>query len=72
MQVEYVQREGYPIETHYITTRDGYILENHRISRGKYGTYNGRAVLLAHGFGSSSAQWVLSGPKRGLGKIKQI
>lgn len=61
---------NYPCETHYITTEDGYILTYHRIPHGiKHTTTNGLAVLISHGLGSSSADSVNLGPKRGLGFI---
>lgn len=61
--------EGYPSETHTITTEDGYILNVHRIPNGREGQRNGKVVLLEHGFEDSSACWVLMGPGNSLGNI---
>ena len=64
-----IAKDGYPVETHEVVTKDGYILELHRIPFGKnsLGT-NGSPVLLMHGILSSSADWVLTGPEKGLGE----
>ena len=35
---EIIRSEGYPAETHYATTPDGYILALHRIPHGKTNT----------------------------------
>lgn len=58
---------GYPIERHYVTTDDGYILCLHRISRGRQNQTNGKIVFLEHGLFLSSSQWLLTGPEKGLG-----
>lgn len=51
----------YPGEKHTITTKDGYILEIHRIPNpGK------PPVLLAHGILSSSADYIVMGPNKSL------
>lgn len=70
--MEYIQKLSYPIETHYVTTSDNYILTLHRIPSRKNGTSNGKVVILLHGFGFSSAQWVFAGHDRGLGKGSSI
>ncbi|CAH1105282.1 unnamed protein product [Psylliodes chrysocephalus] len=64
-----ISNEGYPSENHYVTTTDGYILNLHRIPRGKNGTSNGKVVLLQHGLLLASSDWVLLGPKNGLAYI---
>jgi len=61
---------GYPAESHWVTTSDGYILGLHRIphglkSRGSSGTRP--VVLLQHGLEDSSATWVLNSPDESLG-----
>ena len=33
MQVELITSKGYPAQTHYVTTSDGYVLALHRIPR---------------------------------------
>jgi len=68
------EKAGYPCETHYVTTDDGYILQMHRIPHGKneVETSNGTekpVLFLQHGLLSSSSDWVLAGPNRSLGFI---
>jgi hypothetical protein len=53
--VQIVQKRGYALETHYITTEDGYILTVFRIP-GK--TAEAPPVLLQHGLLDSSFTWV--------------
>ncbi|XP_063979668.1 lipase 3-like [Diachasmimorpha longicaudata] len=62
---------GYPLEAHRVVTDDGYILEMHRIPFGRFDNRrNHRShrppVLLQHGLGGSSADWVLTGPDKAL------
>jgi len=61
--------EGYPVENHTVTTPDGYILTMHRIPYGKANTdpSNRPVVFLSHGLLSSSADWVIATPSKGLG-----
>ncbi|KAG5876081.1 hypothetical protein JTB14_028854 [Gonioctena quinquepunctata] len=63
---EMVSEEGYPIEIHYVTTSDGYILCLHRIPHGISGVKNDKVAYLQHGILVSSADWVLSGKHRAL------
>ena len=67
-----VRREGYPVETHQVITDDGYILTMHRIPHGKISprTDSERrpAVYVQHGILSSSADWIVTGPKKALGQ----
>lgn len=58
----------YPVENHYLTTSDGYVLHNHRVPTGRYGESNGKVVLLVHGLLSTSVQWVINGSGKALGK----
>ncbi|KAL7286736.1 hypothetical protein TKK_0019038 [Trichogramma kaykai] len=65
-----IEYHGYKAEIHHVTTKDGYILEIHRIcgnekfnSSRKYKP----VVYLQHGILTSSIEWVLSGPGKGLG-----
>ncbi|XP_050514665.1 uncharacterized protein LOC114329267 isoform X1 [Diabrotica virgifera virgifera] len=64
---------NYPIENHWITTEDGYVLQHHRISgrNQSHSTSKSQkpAVLLMHGLGGSSIDWVLWGPEKGLGLV---
>ena len=57
-----VRKYGYPSETHTVVTKDGYILEIHRIPK-----IGAKPILLMHGILDTSATWVLMGPKSGLG-----
>ena len=61
---------GYKLETHEVTTKDGYILTMHRIPRKKniFDTKGRPAVYLQHGIHGSSADWLVSGPNRALGR----
>ncbi|KAI5631318.1 alpha/beta-hydrolase lipase region domain-containing protein [Phthorimaea operculella] len=64
-----IAKYGYPMETHKVTTSDGYILTMHRIPHGRdrHGQPGRRpAVLLMHGLLSSSADWLVLGPGRAL------
>ncbi|KAH8391205.1 hypothetical protein KR215_008807, partial [Drosophila sulfurigaster] len=58
-----IRKYGYPSETHTVVTKDGYILEMHRIPK-----KGAQPVLLMHGILDTSATWVLMGPKSGLGE----
>lgn len=60
--------EGYPIEEHYVTTPDGYILTVFRIPGSpKNPARSGKKVVfIQHGLLCSSADWVV------LGKDKAI
>lgn len=68
--------EGYPCETHTLTTEDGYILELHRIPHGIKGTnasYHSNSprpvVLLMHCLFCSSNDWLMNYPDSALGFI---
>jgi lysosomal acid lipase/cholesteryl ester hydrolase len=52
-----------------VVTDDGHILTLHRIPSSK-GVAEKPPVLLQHGLLGSSADWVVSGPEKGLGKRK--
>lgn len=71
-QPEIIERNGYPVEIHDVTTEDGYILNLFRIPHGKTKErgQEGPPVYLQHGFGSSSACFVNIGPKS-LGKWRR-
>ncbi|KAG7311752.1 hypothetical protein JYU34_002811 [Plutella xylostella] len=67
-----IRKYEYPCEIHRVYTEDGYILEMHRIPRGA-GAQNDNSVrpvvFLQHGLLSSSAEWVLMRPGKGLAYI---
>ncbi|XP_028155985.1 lipase 3-like [Ostrinia furnacalis] len=68
-----VAKYGYPIESHEVTTSDGYILTMHRIPHGR--DQNNRpdpnkpVVFLMHGMLSSSADYLVLGPGNALGYV---
>ncbi|KAF2891970.1 hypothetical protein ILUMI_14203, partial [Ignelater luminosus] len=63
---ELIQKYGYPSETYTNQSKDGYLLEIHRIPYGKAGPSENRpAVYLQHGLLCSSADWVIAGPGKG-------
>ena len=71
LQPELIRQAGYPAETHYVTTQDGYILAMHRIP---HGITNGEeditrpVIFVQHGLLCSSADWVMPTPSKGLGR----
>ncbi|CAH0552823.1 unnamed protein product [Brassicogethes aeneus] len=67
--IDLIKSHSYPAERHFAVTDDGYIITIHRISRGKHLNKTGPPVLLGHGTGSSSADFLNAGPERGLGYI---
>ncbi|EDW28717.1 GL18799 [Drosophila persimilis] len=62
--VELIKKYKYPVETHFVITKDGYKLCMHRMPRP-----GAQPVLLVHGLMSSSASWVIMGPTNGLAYI---
>ena len=74
MQVELIDKYGYNPETHTVATYDEYILEMHRITGPKNNSNpNGKpAVFLMHGLLMSSADWIILGPKKALGRFRNI
>ncbi|XP_072396620.1 lipase 3-like [Diabrotica undecimpunctata] len=64
---EFIKEAGYESESHYVTTPDGYILNIHRIPRGKTNKpKKDIPVYLQHGLLCSSADWVILGPNKSL------
>ncbi|RZC40370.1 Abhydro lipase domain containing protein, partial [Asbolus verrucosus] len=62
-----IQKYKYPIETHEVTTDDGYILTLHRIPQGQNkSTQNRIPILLMHGFSQSATNFVNLGPRKAL------
>ncbi|XP_014362640.2 lipase 3, partial [Papilio machaon] len=66
-----IRKYGYPCEIHRVYTEDKYILEMHRVPHGINKTNNSRrpVIFLQHGLLSSSAEWVLMRPGKGLAYI---
>jgi lysosomal acid lipase/cholesteryl ester hydrolase len=70
-QPQLITKYGYDAETHTVLTADGYFLTLHRIPRGHHGeTGHKGCVFVQHGLLSSSADWVILGPDKALGKPK--
>ncbi|XP_013111658.2 lipase 3 [Stomoxys calcitrans] len=66
---ERAQRNGYPTESHFVTTSDGYILNLYRIPNSQnveYRNVNRPAILLQHGLFSNSDCWLSGGPGNAL------
>uniref|UniRef100_A0AAR5PTV1 Lipase n=2 Tax=Dendroctonus ponderosae TaxID=77166 RepID=A0AAR5PTV1_DENPD len=61
-----IESNGYPVETHKVTTTDGYILTLHRIPYGLTGKSSGKVAFLQHGILSSSADWCVLGAGKAL------
>ena len=69
-QPEIIAYNGYPAETHHVTTEDGYILALHRIPHGKNGSKgHGYPVFLQHGLTDSSATFLMNSPNQSLAFI---
>ena len=68
-----VEGAGYPLEEHFVTTADGYVLALYRIPAASAAaapsSSGGPPVLLQHGLLDSSAAWVLNEPHQSLGFI---
>ncbi|XP_065356031.1 lipase 1-like [Calliphora vicina] len=57
-----IHKYKYPVETHFVTTKDNYILRVHRIPKP-----NAPPVFLMHGLQDSSSTWILMGPHKAPG-----
>lgn len=72
LQPDLIRKYRYPVEVHSVTTEDGYILEMHRIPHGRDANnvpgQRKPVVFLMHGMLVSSADYVIFGPGRALGK----
>jgi len=68
---ELIKYWGYPVEEHWVTTEDGYILGLHRIPHGKDQEPGGRrpVAYLQHALITSSSLWVFGPPKKSLAYI---
>ncbi|XP_041978334.1 lipase 3-like [Aricia agestis] len=64
-----ITSHGYTCETHTVMSQ-GYLINVHRIPRGKDGGKTShKTVLLQHGLFASSADWILNGPEKGLAYV---
>jgi hypothetical protein len=72
--VDIIKKYGYPVEKHPVTTEDGYTLELHRIPfTPKSGASPKKSpVFLMHGLFACSADWIVMGPEKSLGKSHYI
>jgi len=68
---DFILPYGYPLEEHFVTTDDGYILTLYRIPHGVNNTNDvaKSPLLLQHGLLVDSASWVINDPSHGLGFI---
>lgn len=69
-----MKKYNYPVETHTVTTEDGYILNMQRIPYGRNGNKNTPfkarpAVLLQHGLASSGVDYINRGPNSSIGML---
>ena len=77
LQPETIRYWGYPVEEHFVTTGDGYILGVHRIPHGKNGENKNKgdndqkkpSIFLGHGLSSSSASYAWGPSDKSLGYI---
>ncbi|CAG2161896.1 unnamed protein product [Oppiella nova] len=62
--VEIITSRGFKAETHYVVTKDGYILGIHRIINTQYSHSNQtlKPLLLQHGLLGSSTDWLINSP----------
>ncbi|XP_014359958.2 lipase 3 [Papilio machaon] len=58
--MQLISKSKYPVEKHFVTTEDGYVLTLFRIPG------QGPPVLLVHGIGDSSDSWLVLGPSKSL------
>ncbi|XP_044254643.1 lipase 3-like [Tribolium madens] len=67
---EIINKYGYPCEEYHVITPDNYILTLHRIPHGRTPNNHPKEVAyLQHGILSSSADWIISGPEKGLAYV---
>ncbi|KAG8180335.1 hypothetical protein JTE90_016369 [Oedothorax gibbosus] len=67
-----ISSKGYPVESHVVQTKDGFLLTLQRIPHGKSGktvSTNQQVVLIQHGLDSAASDWVLNFPHQSLGFI---
>ncbi|KAL9693307.1 hypothetical protein quinque_012592 [Culex quinquefasciatus] len=63
---ELISKYGYKVESHSVTTEDGYVLKMFRILPREQPTMKKLPVLMVHGLLGSSADFVISGPNHSL------
>ncbi|XP_062544060.1 lipase 3-like [Armigeres subalbatus] len=63
-----IWKYGYNVEEHQVPTEDGYILSMYRIPP-RSGTTTKRPILMMHSLMSSCSDFILIGPKHGLGYL---
>ena len=71
-QSEIIKDRGYPVEEHFVTTKDGFILNIQRIPQGRQREASAGSkpvVFLQHGLLMDSTNWVLNSPSNSLGYI---
>eukprot|EP00929_Paragymnodinium_shiwhaense_P103678 TRINITY_DN6734_c0_g1_i1.p1 TRINITY_DN6734_c0_g1~~TRINITY_DN6734_c0_g1_i1.p1 ORF type:complete len:416 (+),score=78.76 TRINITY_DN6734_c0_g1_i1:51-1250(+) len=61
---DYLAKYGIPVDEHFATTEDGYILRSYRLRR-----EGAPVVLLQHGVLASSWCWIINTPERSLGMV---
>ncbi|GMR57394.1 hypothetical protein PMAYCL1PPCAC_27589, partial [Pristionchus mayeri] len=69
---EIIRYWGYPMEEHFATTEDGYILGLHRIPTGRDGSAyspNRPVVFMQHGLESDSSNWIANPPDQSAGFV---
>ncbi|XP_049837009.1 lipase 3-like [Schistocerca gregaria] len=65
-----LRKYGYPVEEHFVTTADGYILRMFRVpSSPKASGGSAFPILVMHGLLASSADWVIMGPGKGFAYV---
>ncbi|KAJ8929438.1 hypothetical protein NQ314_017887 [Rhamnusium bicolor] len=69
MNTEIIAKYGYPIETHEISTEDGYLLDVYRLPYGRRSStkeINRYPVIVNHGLMGSAENFILTGPNKSL------
>ena len=69
-----IAKNGFPAESHEVTTDDDYILTLHRIPGTKSEGYDKSLlpVFFQHGLLDSSSGWILRGPDNSLGMVLSL
>lgn len=65
-QPQLIEKYGYKVETHTVTTEDGYMLTMFRIMPRKVSETKKLPVLMVHGLLGSSADFIITGPNNSL------
>ncbi|KAL1501109.1 hypothetical protein ABEB36_006496 [Hypothenemus hampei] len=64
--MQLIQKYNYPAEMHTYATKDGYILKALRIPHGRHNNHSKESVVLVHGMGGRSENFILLGPPNSL------